>query len=192
MASARLKDHRNLVLIGMPGAGKSTVGVLLAKAMSRSFIDTDVYIQAQEGRRLQDIIDTEGVDFFQDIEARYVLSLACRGHVIATGGSVVYSAAAMRHLKKSGLIVYMSLPMRPLVKRLTNLDSRGVVMAPGQTIPNLFEERQPLYRRYADVTVKCVGLTHEQTVARIMAAVGVSDATKRPRGHARTEARYRR
>ncbi len=172
MRSVQLKGDRNLVLIGMPGVGKSTVGVLLAKALSRSFIDTDVYIQAQESRRLQDIIDTEGVDYFRDLEARYVLSLECRGHVIATGGSVVYSAPAMRHLRKSGLVVYMDLPMRPLIQRLTNLDSRGVVMAPGQTIASLFCERRPLYERYAHLQVECAGLTHEQTVAKIVKAIG--------------------
>jgi len=164
-------DKRNLVLIGMPGVGKSTVGVLLAKALSRSFIDTDVYTQAQEGRRLQDIIDNEGLECFLDIEARHILSLECRDHVIATGGSVVYSAAAMRHLKASGIAVYMWLPLPQLQDRITNLDSRGVVMARGQTLENLFEERQPLYERYADLTVDCQGFRHEQTVARIIMGV---------------------
>jgi len=164
-------DARNLILTGMPGVGKSTVGVLLAKTLSRSFIDTDIYIQAREGRRLQDIIDTEGVDYFRDIEAHHVLSLDCRGYVIATGGSVVYSAAAMRHLKSSGIVVYMQLPLPLLIERLTNLDSRGVVMAPGQSIASLFAERQPLYERYADLRVECQGLKHEETVARIIEAV---------------------
>jgi len=130
--------ERNLVLIGMPGVGKSTVGVLLAKALSRSFIDTDVYIQAQEGRRLQEIIDTDGLDRFLEIEARHVLSLGCRAHVIATGGSIVYSAEAMTRLKASGIAIYMRLPLPQLIDRLTNLDSRGVVMVRGQTIESLF------------------------------------------------------
>ena len=166
-------DTRNLVLIGMPGVGKSTVGVLLAKALSRSFIDTDVYIQAREGRQLQDIIDTDGPDSFRGIEAQHVLSLDCRAHVIATGGSVVYSAAAMRHLKARGIALYMRLPLPLLLDRLTNIDSRGVVMTPGQSVEDLFEEREALYERYADVTVDCQGITHEQTVARIV------DATER-------------
>lgn len=166
-----LGDGRNLVLTGMPGVGKSTVGVLLAKTLSRSFIDTDIYIQAREGRRLQDIIDTDGVDYFRDIEAHHVLSLECRGYVVATGGSVVYSAAAMRHLKSAGVVVYMRLPLPLLIERLTNLDSRGVVMAPGQSIGSLFGERQPLYERYADIAVDCEGLSHEETVARIIESV---------------------
>jgi len=165
------RETRNLVLIGMPGVGKSTVGVLLAKALSRSFIDTDVHIQAQEGRRLQEIIDTDGLDFFIDIEARHVLSLDCRDHVIATGGSIVYSAAAMGHLKASGIAVYMRLPLPQLVDRLTNLDSRGMVMDRGQTVESLFEERQPFYECYADITVDCQGLRHEQVVARIIEEV---------------------
>ena len=173
-------DDRNIVLTGMPGVGKSTVGVLLAKAMSRSFIDTDVYIQSREGRRLQDIIDTEGLDYFRDIEAHHVLSLDCRGHVIATGGSVVYSTAAMRHLRTGGIVVHLALPLEPLLKRLTNLDSRGVVIVPGQSVASLFAERQPLYERYADITVDCLGLNHEQTVAHIMAALDTFDADRSP------------
>jgi shikimate kinase len=168
---ASVGESRNIVLIGMPGVGKSTVGVLLAKSLSRSFIDTDVYIQAKEGRRLQDIIDADGLDYFRDIEAHHVLSLECSGYVVATGGSVVYSAAAMRKLKANGVVAYMQAPLETLLERLTNLDSRGVVMAPGQNMAGLFAERRTLYERYADVTVGCVGLTHEQTVARLAAAV---------------------
>lgn len=162
---------RNVVLIGMPGVGKSTVGVLLAKALSREFLDTDVMIQAREGRRLQEMIDTEGLAAFLAIEARHILALECRAHVIATGGSVVYSEAAMRRLKGSGVVVHMTLPLDLLLARLTNLDSRGVVIARGQTISGLYEERRPLYERYADVTVDGAGLTHERNVARIMQAV---------------------
>jgi len=166
-----VENGRNVVLIGMPGVGKSTVGVLLAKALSRSFIDTDVYLQAREGRRLQDIIDTDGVDRFRAVEESYVLSLDCRDHVVATGGSVVYSERAMAHLRQSGAIIYLYLPLEPLYARVTNLDSRGVVIAPGQTFAELFEERQPLYARYAGLTVNCVGLNHDETVAAIVRAM---------------------
>jgi shikimate kinase len=170
---------QNIVLIGMPGVGKSTVGVLLAKSLSRSFIDTDVYIQACEGRRLQDIIDTDGLAAFRDIEARHILALNCRGHVIATGGSVVYSDRAMRRLQASGILVFLTLPLPLLIARITNLDSRGVVIEPGQTFASLFEERQPLYAHYADIIVECIGLNHEQIVVRVEAALETYDPASR-------------
>lgn len=168
---ADLSDDTNIVLIGMPGAGKSTVGVLLAKTLSRSFIDTDVHIQAREGARLQHIIDTKGLKTFRNIEEKHLLSLDCRKHVIATGGSAVYSAPAMDHLRAHGITVHMALPLAELERRITNLGSRGIVIEPGQSFANLYEERQPLYARYADLSVHCAGLTHEQTVESIVAAL---------------------
>lgn len=176
-----LKDEQNIVLIGMPGVGKSTCGVLLAKALSRRFIDTDVRIQAEEGRRLQEMIDTRGTDEFCRIEERHVLALSCRGSVIATGGSVVYSPAAMAHLSSSGVIVYLELPLPALEKRLMNLDSRGVVMAPGQTLRGLFVERKPLYERYAELTIDCTGTAHEEVVREIAAQLHASEADARLR-----------
>ncbi len=158
----------NIVLIGMPGAGKSTVGVLLAKALSRDFLDTDVYIQAKQGRTLQEIIDQDGMPAFCRIEERRVLSLKCRTSVIATGGSVVYSPAAMARLQASGIIIHLDLDLAALEKRLTDLSSRGVVMGPGQTLPQLFAEREPLYRKYADLTIDCAGFTHEEIVGMIV------------------------
>ena len=166
-----LTSDRNIVLIGMPGVGKSTVGVLLAKALSRKFIDTDLIIQAREGRRLQDIIDAEGMAAFCRIEERQVLDLACEGAVVATGGSVVYSAPAMQHLKSAGVAVALTLDLPELQRRLMNLDSRGVVMAPGQTLEALFEERAALYRRFADITIDCGGMNHEEVVARTLEAL---------------------
>lgn len=163
-----LEPDKNVVLIGMPGAGKSTVGVLLAKVLSRQFLDTDVYIQAREGRRLQDIIDTDGMEAFCRLEERYMVGLERTRHVIATGGSVVYGDAAMTHLRLGGVIVHLDLSLEALRRRLTDLDTRGVVMAPGETLEQLFEERQPLYRHYADLTVNCEGLTHEQVVSHIV------------------------
>jgi shikimate kinase len=164
---------KNIILIGMPGVGKSTVGVLLAKLTSREFIDTDVMIQAREGRRLQEILDREGKEAFCRIEEKHLLSLDCRHHVVATGGSVVYSDPAMQYLKRSGVVVYMTLPLPLLEQRLTNLDIRGVVREAHQTIPALFEEREPLYRKYADVTVDCTGLNHEQAAIAIVASLNV-------------------
>jgi len=166
----RPKDA-NIVLIGMPAVGKSTIGVLLAKATSRDFIDTDVYIQACEGRSLQEIIDREGLEEFCRIEARHVLSLSCRGKVMATGGSVVYSEAAMKHLGSCGVMVHLTLDLPAIKKRLTNPDSRGLVMAPGKTLELLYEERLPLYRQYADFTVNCRGKNHEEIVAEIIRVV---------------------
>lgn len=159
----------NIVLIGMPGSGKSTVGVLLAKATQRDFLDTDVTIQAKEGRALQEIIDQEGLDFFRRIEERHILSLNCRDCVIATGGSVVYYPAAMEHLASSGVIVHLDLDLPSLRKRLTNLPSRGVVRVPCQTLNDLFEQRKPLYKKYAQITVPCTGRTHEKIVNAILA-----------------------
>ena len=147
----------NVVLIGMPGAGKSTLGVLLAKWTSRHFIDTDVVIQARERRTLQTIIDTEGLAAFRHVEERAILDLRCDNSVIATGGSVVYSDAAMQHLRALGIVVYLQLDLPHLQERLHNLPSRGVVMTPGQTLAQLFAERTPLYARYADT---CLSLIH--------------------------------
>ncbi|MCX5912315.1 MAG: shikimate kinase [Deltaproteobacteria bacterium] len=165
--TVRPKDA-NIVLIGMPAVGKSTIGVLLAKATSRDFIDTDVYIQAREGRSLQEIIDREGLEEFCRIEARHVFSLSCRGKVMATGGSVVYSKEAMKYLGSCGVMVHLTLDLPAIKKRLTNLDSRGVVMAPGKTLDLLYEERLPLYRQYADFTVNCRRKNHEEIVAEII------------------------
>ena len=161
----------NIVLIGMPGSGKSTVGVLLAKALGMEFIDTDVLLQAREGRLLQNMIDEDGIDAFLGYEEAAVLSLRCDNTVVATGGSVVYSDRAVAHLKQNGALVYLNLPAGPLVERLTNLATRGVTLRPGQTIAGLFEERHPLYVRAADVTVDTLGLNAEQTVAAIRSAL---------------------
>ena len=168
---APLSEDKNVVLIGMPGVGKSTVGVLLAKAMSRAFTDTDVHIQASEARRLQSIIDSDGAEAFEALEERYVLLLDCTGCVVATGGSVVYGARAMAHLRDMGVIVHLTLPLPLLEQRLTDLDSRGVVMAKDATLAALYNERMPLYARYADVTVDCTGVTHDQAVLKILDAL---------------------
>lgn len=161
----------NVVLIGMPAVGKSTLGVLLAKATSRNFVDTDLRIQAAERRTLPEILAAEGREGFRRIEEAAVLALECDETVIATGGSVVYGARAMAHLKGCGTVVHLELPLAQLKQRLRDLKVRGVVMAEGQTLDDLFAERAPLYRRYADVTVDCSGATHDEVLDRLIEAL---------------------
>ncbi len=161
-------QDKNIVLIGMPGVGKSTVGVLLAKALGRYFLDTDVLIQAAQGRSLQEIIDHDGLTAFCKVEEDYVLCLDLTNAVIATGGSVVYSEPAMRHLAVHGVIVHLDLPVDMIETRIRNLRTRGVVMEKGQTIRSLYDQRQPLYRRYAQLTIDGTGKNHDQLVTEIM------------------------
>ncbi len=148
-------ENKNIVLTGMPGAGKSTVGVLLAKALRMPFIDTDLLIQKQENCYLQELLDSRGLDGFIKIEETVVLGLDVEGHVIATGGSVIYSEAAIRHLKAHGIVVYLNTKMYQLERRLKNARTRGIAMKNGQTLKMLYGERIPLYRRYADVEIDC-------------------------------------
>ena len=145
----------NVVLIGMPGAGKSTVGDLLARSLKAPFIDTDALIRQKEGLSLQEIILHKGKENFLKIEEEAVLELACEGAVIATGGSVVYSAASMEHLSGTGIVVYLDLKYHNLEKRIKNLESRGIAIEKGQSLYDLYRERTPLYLKYADITVKC-------------------------------------
>ena len=159
---------KNIVLIGMPGVGKSTVGVLLAKALGRYFLDTDVLIQAIQGRPLQEIIDRDGLTAFCKIEEDYVLCLDLAHAVIATGGSAVYSEPAMRHLAAHGIIVHLDLPVDKIEERLANLPTRGVVIEKSQTIRSLYDQRQPLYCRYAQITLDCTGKSHEQVVSEVI------------------------
>ncbi len=162
------RNNDNIVLIGMPGVGKSTAGVLLAKAMSRNFVDTDLVIQSSHDRRLDDLIAELGAAGFCAMEERHVLALDCLGLVIATGGSVIYSDAAMAHLHTHGFTVHLYLPLELLRARLKNLDKRGVVRTTGQNLESLFEERIPLYRRHADAEVNCAQISHESVVERIV------------------------
>jgi shikimate kinase len=166
-----MSERGNIVLIGMPAVGKSTLGVLLAKATSRDFVDTDVYIQARERRTLPEILAQEGRAGFRRIEEEAVLTLDCRNTVIATGGSVVYGARAMAHLKGYGTVVHLELPLNELKRRLRDLKLRGVVMAEGQTLDDLFAEREPLYRRYAEVSIDCRSGTHEEVLERLLLAL---------------------
>jgi len=139
----------------MPAAGKSTVGVILAKKMGYAFLDTDVYIQTREERLLPEIIKSEGVTGFCRIEESHVLSISGQRQVIATGGSVIYGNKAMAHLKKNGFIVYLETSTKILLSRIVNPEQRGVAKKPGQSIESLFEERHPLYQSFADSIVNC-------------------------------------
>lgn len=168
MIAGRMVTKSNIVLIGMPGVGKSTVGVLLAKRLSRGFVDTDVLIQSREGKRLQELLNEKGRAAFVEMESGHVCTLKCRDHVVATGGSVVYGDAGMQHLKGLGIIVHLDLACELLQERLRRTDERGVVKDPNQSICQLYAERQPLYRRYAEITIDCAGLKHEEVVQRIV------------------------
>lgn len=157
-------EKNNIILIGMPGCGKSTVGVVLAKNMGLRFLDSDICIQEQEGCLLHEIIKREGMEGFLAIENRVNTSLEVRNHVIATGGSAVYGKEAMRHLGQIGTIVYLKLPYEEIKERLGDLVKRGVALKDGQTLFELYEERVPLYERYADIVVDC----HEKVIRDIV------------------------
>ncbi|MBQ8962520.1 MAG: shikimate kinase [Lachnospiraceae bacterium] len=157
----------NIILIGMPASGKSTVGVILAKLLGYDFIDTDLLIQKQTGLRLSEIIRSQGLDAFLAAEEAACLSLRADHSVIATGGSVIYSDAAMRHLKELGTVVFLSVDFKALQSRLHDVRGRGVVLRSGQSLVDLYAERVPLYREYADITVPEGQGSLEETVQAV-------------------------
>ena len=154
----------NITLIGMPASGKSTVGVILAKLLGYGFIDTDILIQNRTGRRLSEIIAERGTDGFLAIEEAVCASIKAERCIIATGGSVVYSKAAMKHLKDLGCVIYLEVGYETLLDRLQDLQSRGVVLRPEQTLAELYTERVALYEKYADLIVPERNHTMEETV----------------------------
>ena len=158
----------NIILIGMPGAGKSTLGVILAKVLGYEFMDSDLLIQKQEKRRLHQIISQEGIEGFKHIENRVNASIETENTVIATGGSVVYCEEAMQHLKSIGKVVYLKLPLRSLTRRLGNLKGRGVVLKEGQSLRDLYEERSPLYEMYADIVINEEGKDLEASLQAVL------------------------
>lgn len=152
-----MMENNNIILIGMPGSGKSTLGVLLARAMNYRFLDTDLLIQEREGRLLCEIIAQEGLERFLEIEGEVNAGISAERTVIAPGGSAIYSETAMEHFSKIGTIVYLHVPVTELAKRLGDLKRRGVVLKEGQSLETLYEERRVYYERYARVTVDVIG-----------------------------------
>ena len=160
----------SVILIGMPGSGKSTLGILLAKMLAKDFVDTDLLIQIQQNKTLQDIVDNEGYLALRDIEEQVLLNTHFTNHVIATGGSAVYSEKAMQHLRHYGPIIFLDVELSELMTRVNNIDTRGLARKPGQTFEELYQERHILYQRYATAIIDCSGKNKEQILEEIIYA----------------------
>lgn len=161
----------NIILIGMPGSGKSTVGVILAKFLRKRFLDTDLLIQYISRRSLQDIIDADGHMALREIEENVLSSVRCQNHVIATGGSAAYSDKAMRHLKQNGITIFLNADLPTLKARIHNYETRGLAKRPDQSFADLFNERLALYRLYADIVIESSAFTQDQVCDKIIAAL---------------------
>ncbi len=172
-----MSKKKNIVLIGMPGSGKSTIGLSLAKTLFVRFIDTDMMIRDIEKRSLQAIINESGQAYFENRENEVVRSITGRTLVIATGGSAVLLPEAMAHLKKIGRIVYLQAPLTLIEKRLWNIKTRGILLEKNQSIQDMYRVREPLYRQYADIIVPVEGKTPEEVVETIISSLGL-----KPRG----------
>lgn len=166
----------NLILIGMPGSGKSTVGVVLAKALGLRFLDVDLLIQEREGALLQELIDQRGVERFLDLERDAILSLDCRGTVIAPGGSCVCREASIAHMRELGTAVYLRLSLEEITGRIRNLSTRGIALAPGQTLADVYQYRVPLYEKCAHITVPTGGQSLAGTVESVKRALAAYKA----------------
>jgi shikimate kinase len=158
----------NIVLIGMPGVGKSTLGVILAKLIGYRFVDTDLIIQEKCGSLLREIIEKDGVQGFIDTENRICASINANHSVIATGGSVVYGKEAMEHLRSIGTVVYLKQDIETIRKRVGDMNGRGVVLRHGQSLEDIFDERAPLYEEYAHVTVELTLGTVEDNLSAVL------------------------
>lgn len=167
-----MQKKSNIVLLGMPGSGKSTVGVLLAKRCRMKFVDTDLVIQEKESRLLSEIIKDEGLDRFVEIENKVNAQIEAEDSVIAPGGSVIYGTEAMEHYKEIAEIVYLKLSYESVARRLGDLTKRGVVFRPGQDLKALYEERCPLYEKYADYIVECDGQEIGETLEKVKLLLG--------------------
>ncbi|MCG8669887.1 MAG: shikimate kinase [Pseudomonadales bacterium] len=167
-------SRESLILIGMPGAGKSTLGILLAKELGLDFLDTDVAIQVKEGDTLQHILETRGYLELRAVEEAVLLETDCHQKVIATGGSAVYSQKGMEYLKSCGPVVYLEVPLDELRRRIHNYETRGIARRPDQSFAELFEERAALYRQYADITVRCDDHGPGEVIEQVMQALKYS------------------
>lgn len=167
MQNMEKKENDNLILIGMPGAGKSTVGVVLAKKLGYDFLDSDLLIQKETGKKLSELIREKGLDGFNALEDAINSSIEVKHHVIATGGSAIYGEHAMEHFRSIGRVLYLQLSFGSVQKRLGDLKGRGVSMREDQTLFDLYEERVPLYRKYADVIIDCEHLELREVADRI-------------------------
>lgn len=165
-------NKRNIILIGMPGVGKSSVGVVLAKILGYRFVDSDLVIQDQEGKLLYEIIEEQGLDGFLKVEDRINASITCERSIVATGGSAVYGENAMGHFKEIGTVVYLKSDYETLAYRLGDLKARGVAMREGQTLRELYDERCPLYEKYADIIVDESGCKSvRETISKVLSAL---------------------
>ena len=162
---------QNIVLIGMPGAGKSTTGVVLAKTLGMAFVDTDLLIQSSQKKQLQQIIDEAGPEAFLQIENDVIAGLETENTVIATGGSVIFGAEAMKRLKAGGVTLYIELPLEEILRRLRNIKTRGIAMPQGTTLEDVYRQRIPLYEQFADITIPAQNLNLEETVTAMVAAL---------------------
>ncbi len=163
----------NIILIGMPGSGKSTVGVLLAKIIGYRFIDTDLLIQEKEERKLFEILRDNGNDYFAAVENEVNAAVKAHKTVIATGGSVIYGREAMTHLKSLGTIVFLDVDLCELKNRINNLSTRGIMFKDGATLDDIYNERMPLYKKFADVTVRCDNSSLAENATKIAASLGL-------------------
>lgn len=169
---------KNITLIGMPGAGKSTIGVILAKSLLCDFTDTDLIIQKKTGKSLCDILEEEGTEGFLQLENDIICKEHFENCVIATGGSAVYGKEAMEVLKKISTVIFLDVDVNELERRLSNIKTRGVAMKKGTTVRDLYRERLPLYEKYADLTLNCTGLTAEECVDCLVSALADDGAVE--------------
>lgn len=166
-----MKEQKNITLIGMPGAGKSTVGIVLAKKLAYGFVDGDLVIQERHGKILHDLIEQYGIEGFWKLESEAICSIQEEKAVIATGGSVCYEPEAMEYLAGTGVVVYLKITLGSLKERLGDLSARGVTLREGQTLEDLYEERVPLYEKYADITIECDDKLLREVVEEVSEAV---------------------